>query len=139
MYVYDLTPLTRQAKSERRFAWQGFDLPRRQVYIVMVTTVVMLPLVAMFYALLGIWVVFLVVVGYALPLFLIESRTSDGMKLRRINSLYDQRVSNTGKFIICNRQIEPLRTRVRVLRAASVPVDQVARAEQQAAEADLFG
>lgn len=124
MDIYDLTPLTLRGNEGRRISFQGFDIDRRHFWIVVLSSFVVLPFVGILYSVLdmGVIVLLLAPVMYALPFFLIETRTAEGLKLRRYQSIYDSRISNSGKFMICGKEIYPATYRPCTLRALSLPI-----------------
>ena len=132
LYVYDLSSLTRTRTEDRRVASRGFDMPRRVFYIVLATSFPALPLLAWLFSLIGVWAVVPIGLFYGLVLFLFHTRSPDNMKLRRYQQVYDIAVSNTGKFMVCGRIIEPGTTRIRVLRSACTPVGQPIDTDLQA-------
>lgn len=101
--------------------WRGFDMPRRTFYLLLAVSIPMLPMTAWGYSLMGIWVILPVLAAYALTYWLVETRTSDGMRLRRYHALMDLHRSNTGSFIMCGQEIFPGTIRLHVLRQANRP------------------
>lgn len=138
MDIYDLTPLTLKANEGRRISFQGFDLDRRHFWIVVCSSVVVLPVVSICYQVLGMGVLALLLapILYALPFFLIETRSQEGLKLRRYQALLDSRTGNTGKFMVCNKEIQPATYRPRLLRALSLPVAGSTAAELKKSPSD---
>ncbi|WP_109684982.1 hypothetical protein [Branchiibius hedensis] len=135
MYVYDLSGLTRSRSEDRRMTWRGWDMPRRTFYLLLAVSIPMLPITAWGYTLMGIWVVVPVLAAYGLIYWLVETRTADGMRLRRYHALMDYQRSNRGSFIMCGQQISPGAIRLHVLRQANRPAyDDTAEALSSARE-----
>lgn len=124
MDIYDLTALTLKTNEGRRISFQGFDLDRRHFWIFVLSSFVVIPFVGICYSVLQMGALSLIFapILYVIPFILVETRTQEGMKLRRYQSIYDNRVSNTGKFMICGQQIFPATHQPRTLRRLSLPV-----------------
>ena len=124
MDIYDLTPLTLRANEGRRISFQGFDLDRRHFWIIVVASLFIVPIIAVCYGPLkmGVYALLLAPFLYGIPFFLIETRSREGLKLRRYQAMMDSRMSNTGKFIMCGKEIYPATHRPRVLRKLTRPV-----------------
>lgn len=140
-YVFELTEYTRTLNENRRMAWNGFDVKRRHVKVMVVSALISF-VVAMFMfvafgasAGMGSFFVFL-----PLPFALIEGRSSQDMQLRYWQVLYDKKTNNNGKFILCNRMIDPTETRHGVIKSVSIPVRRPTEtdAPRTAALDDLF-
>lgn len=60
--------------------------------------------------------------GVLIALFwLVESRTSSGMNLRRYRAIWDRHTSDTGQFLLCGMPIHPGQSRARTIRSATAP------------------
>lgn len=121
--LYTLTHLTRGASAQRRVVIQGFDLPMRGL---MIFGIGLLP------ALLVTMIAWIALGEYALvaiPLveggifWLIESRTRDGLHLRKYQALLDQRKAQTDVFVMCGETFDPAGSQLRTVRSNTVTVD----------------
>lgn len=121
-YIFDLTPLTREVNADRRIVWQGFDVKRRHVVIGLLSFFYAAFAALMFRPILGQGAFLLFLALWALPFALIEGRSSQDLRLRNYQRLMDYGRANTGKFILCNRIVEPGVLRAGIIRASSVPV-----------------
>lgn len=129
-----LTHLTSQAGEERRITVQGFDLPRRLTLVALASGAAGLAPTLVLWSLLGQLSLAIVVLSVGAG-FLLDSRTTTGLKQRRAVALLDAKRANTGRFLVCGTEIHPGSTHERTLRVSSVPVPP---ADPRASVAALF-
>lgn len=120
-YIYLLTPLTRNANQDRRIVVKGFDLNRRHFFLFMAGFVPISLVTAAFWNLLGQYSLFLWVIMYAILFWLVETRTENGLQLRRYQALLDSKISPTGKFLLCGAEVNPGISIESKIISASVP------------------
>lgn len=121
--VYDLTPMTRKADQGRRFVIGGFDIQKRTLLIGGVGFVPGAALTGMLYPMLGIWAILLIPFTMAAAFWLIEGRSSQGMKLRNWQTLLDKKKNRNGAFFICGHEIDVDHSDITILRSLTAPVN----------------
>lgn len=128
--VFDLTPLTRGAASERRAVIKGFEVKWQTLMVAAAAMLPALIVTMMLWRLLDTAAIFAIpaVVGAALWLF--NGRTNKGMNLKNWQSLRHRIASDTGKFYVSGQQYDPLANITGVIhqRSAAVCADRPARA-----------
>jgi hypothetical protein len=108
MNVYVLTPLTRSVNLQRRVVIQGFDLPVRGLTITGLALLPALPVAGILWQFIGSYALVSVLVIEAAAHWLIESRTRNGLRLRRYQRFIDIRKSVNGTFLVCSHPVKPL-------------------------------
>lgn len=108
MNAYTLSPLTRSANLQRRVVIQGFDLPVRGLTIAALALIPALPITIILWTFTGSYALVSIFVVEGAAFWLIESRTRNGLQLRRYQRFVDIRRSVSGTFTMCSRPIDPL-------------------------------
>lgn len=121
MFVYSLTPLTRNAKQDRRVVIKGFDMNRRHFTLFLIAQPAALFVTFMFWQLINEYALFVYPLVIGAFFWLFESRTAGGMHLKQYRAIWDRQTSDTGKFLLCGKPIEPGKTKHRVIKLATVP------------------
>lgn len=119
---YVLTEYTSRAAEDRRIIVQGVDLPRRQTIIGAIGLAASLFPTLILWNLIGEYAILFPVV-FLFGAWILDSRTSSGLKTRRAIALLDARRSNNGKFLVCGRPITPAASRPVHLKQSTVLVD----------------
>lgn len=120
--LHTLTALTgRNANQHRSVIVQGFDMNRRNAVIsailalpTVLVTVVAWTLVAQFAVLVG-------AAAFGAGWWMIGTTSRHGLQRRTFEALLDKRRSDTGKFFLCGRVIDPDLHELGVLAMSTVP------------------
>lgn len=121
VYVFDLTPLTRQIASERRTAVIGFDLPTHSLKTGVPSVLFGIAITSVFTKLLGPWSVLPGMAAGAWVWWMLASRTSSGLRVKRWRAMVDRRrLRNV--ITVCGEAFVLTEPRIERLRTASVPV-----------------
>lgn len=122
--VYDLTPMTRKADQGRRFVIGGFDIQKRTMLIGGLALVPGLVLTGSLFPVVGAYSLIAIPIFLALAFWLIEGRSSQGMKLRNWHTMLDKRRSRNGQFFICGHPIDVTYSDVTFVRRLTNPIEQ---------------
>lgn len=120
--VYDLTPMTRKADQGRRFVIGGFDIQKRTLLIGGVGFVPGAAITGLLYPMLGVWALLFIPFTMVMAFWLIEGRSSQGMKLRNWQTLLDKKKTRNGDFFICGHEIDVEQSDIHVIRSLTAPV-----------------
>lgn len=121
MRVYVLTPLTRRAVDQRRAVIQGFDIPWRTIKVLLIGFAPSVLFAALAWLAVGEYAIGVFFAVEAATYWLIESRSRNGLHLRRYQTIVDRQRARLGVFTMCGRPIDMGEPSVRMLVSSSVP------------------
>ena len=121
--VFDLSPLTRRAASQRRVIVSGWDVPLRGFMIFLAALPGALAVTALLWVLFaGEYALVMIPLVEAAVFWLIETRARSGLRLRTYQTILDSQRVQIGTFFCCWRVIDPLSGRLGVIVASSMPI-----------------
>lgn len=104
--VYDLTPLTRHVKSQRRTTIAGFDVAQRTLVTFGIGALVTLVVSVALWPLLGQYGIIVAAVAYYLGVLYVRHESSTGLGISPFHRRYDRIKSNAGKITIMGDVID---------------------------------
>lgn len=122
MRVHDLSPLTRRVNQNRRVVIQGFDLPFRAFVVFLVALAPAAAAGAVLWAFIGFYGIFAFVGVEVAAFWLIEVRSSHGLRLRTYQSIMDTQRARVGRFSCCGAEMNPLGSGFGRIILSSLPV-----------------
>lgn len=126
--VFDLTPMTRHADAERKIVIEGFEADKRRIFVAGAGAIPGMLLAGLLAGLLGALAIIPPIVTAVLAIWLFDSRSRKGLRLRHWDAFKDRRKS-TPKFRYCGRVINPDDTGFYRIRSLSAPVVHAATPE----------
>ncbi len=105
MRIYALTPLTRRALDQRRAVLSGIDVPWRVVKVLGIGALPSLLVAFMAWSFVGTWALVAFVLGEACTWWLVESRDTTGLRVRRWRGLLDRRQAHLGVLVVCGEPV----------------------------------
>lgn len=120
--VFDLTPLTQQAKANRRSVVATFEVKQRHLVIFLLSLIPSMIVSAVLWRIVGVMAIltFPLVIGGALIFF--EGRATGGMQLRYWETARNRQTSRAGTFMLRWRPVDMTPAPVRIVCAALRPV-----------------
>ncbi|HEX9087855.1 MAG TPA: hypothetical protein VF867_10045 [Arthrobacter sp.] len=121
--LYSLTPMTgRTSGSERTTVIGTVEMKWRTFWV---STLSLVPggiLSAMFYPFVNVWAFLWLPILMGGAFYLIERRSTDGLKLRTYEGLLDKKKSSVNQFFLCGQPIEVGAAEFGTIRQITVPV-----------------
>ena len=134
--LYLLTDMTGRASgSERTMIVATMEMKMRTFWIALAAAAPGLILTALFYPMIGIWAMVWLALTEGAAFFLIEKRTSDGLRLRTYQTLLDKKRSNKDTFYLCGQPVDVGSTQFGKIQQITAPVN---REKQDMNVLDLF-
>ncbi|HEX9229306.1 MAG TPA: hypothetical protein VF885_22130 [Arthrobacter sp.] len=121
--LYLLTGMTgRSSGSERTMIVATVEMKFRSFWIALIALVPGGILTAMFYPLIDIWAILWIAIVEGAAFFLIERRTSDGLRLRTYEAMFDKKKSSLNTFYLCGQPIQVEGTPYGTIQQITAPV-----------------
>lgn len=121
--LYLLTGMTgRTSGSERTMIVATVEMKFRSFWIALIALVPGFILMMMFFPLIDSWSMLWVAIVEFAAFFLIERRTTDGLRLRTYQAMFDKKRSNLNVFYLCGQPIEVQGTPYGTIQQITAPV-----------------
>lgn len=120
--VFDLTPMTRGAASDRKTVVATFEVKTRHFVILVASMIPSMILVASFWGLIREYAILIWPLVTGAIFFFTEGRTKSGMQVRYWEALRNRTKSMDGRFFIGTTEVHPLNREIREVHRSSVPV-----------------
>lgn len=106
--VFELTPLTRGAASERRVVVKTVEMNRQTFFTLLAGIAPAVVITSLFWPFLGIPSLAVFALVEAAAVWLVRGRSSKGLRLNRMVAMRDVAKSKTGKFYVRGEEFDPL-------------------------------
>lgn len=138
LIVYDLTPLTRGAASQRRVVIKTFEMRYQRFIVLSAALVPAIAVTAILWPLAGSWALIAFAAVLAAAIWLFDSRSAKSMGQVNIKALQRRWSSNVGQFMVAGVPSDPLGGQlVELVPYTVLAPPPTARSEDDAARVDI--